>query len=223
VARRLGYQLVPNVLDALAAVAAGADLTAAVARRAGIAGGEVGFDVVAGLVNPADWAQLHAVSRLLDAACGSWPYVVVDTGGLCAPDQVPPGGARNAATRVALRRADHVVAVCNATRSGILRLFDWAASAAELVAGSVTLAVNRAPREEFRRGQLVDQLRANLPAGLVGDAELVPPDGRLAAADWEAAPPGAGPFTTAVDAVVDRLIPRRSPARQGGRRRLVAR
>jgi MinD-like ATPase involved in chromosome partitioning or flagellar assembly len=223
VARRLGYQLVPNVLDALTAVAAASDLTDVLARRGGFGEGDVGFDVVAGLANPVDWAQLHDVSRLLEAACAIWPYVVVDTAGVCAPDQVPPGGLRNAATRVALRRADHVVAVGNATRSGVLRLFDWAASAAELIAGSVTVAVNRAPREGFRRGELADQLRANLPATLVGHIEFVPPDPGLAAADWDAAPPASGPFTTAVDAMVDRVVPRRSPAPRGGRRRLAAR
>jgi MinD-like ATPase involved in chromosome partitioning or flagellar assembly len=222
-ARRLGFGLTPNVLDALAAVAAGADLSAAVARRGAIGGGEVGFDVVAGLVNPGDWAQLHDVSRLLDAAGRAWPYVVVDTGGVCSADQMPPGGVRNAATRVALRQADHVVAVCNGTRSGALRLFDWAASAAELVDSAVTLAVNRAPREGFRRGELVDQIITTLPAQLCGDIEFIPPDPRLAAADWEAAPPTDGPFLTAVDSLVDRMMPRRSLGRRGGLRRLVAR
>lgn len=223
VARRLGFALTPNVLDALAAVATGAELSTVVSRRAGIGGGEVGFDVVAGLVNPADWAQLHDVSSFLDAACRTWPYVVVDTGPVCAPDQVPPGGIRNAATRVALHQADHVVAVCNGTRSGVLRLFDWAGSAAELVAGSVTVAVNRAPREGFRRGELVDQLTANLPAHLSGDIEFVPPDPSLAGADWDAALPGTGAFTTAVDSLVDRIVPRRSPAGRRSRLRVVGR
>jgi hypothetical protein len=140
---------------------------------------------------------------------------VVDTGGVCAPDQVPPGGARNAATRVALRQADHVVAVCNGTRSGVLRLFDWAASAAELIDGPVTLAVNRAPQEAFRRGELVDQLTTTLPTQLCADIEFIPPDPRLAGADWDAAPPSPGPFTTAIDSLADRLVPRRSPTRGG--------
>lgn len=223
VARRLGFGLTPNVLDALAAVASGAELAPVVAQRGPIGGGEVGFDVVAGLVNPSDWAQLHDVSRLLEAAARTWPYVVVDTGGLCAADQMPPGGLRNAATRVALRRADHVVAVCAGTRSGALRLFDWSASAAELVDGAVTLAVNRAPRDGFRRGELVEQITTTLPAHLCRDIEFLPLDPRLAAADWEAAPPTDGPFTAAIDSLVDRLVPRRPLGRRRGSRRLVSR
>jgi len=215
VARRLGYPLTPTVLDALTALASGGDLSAAVARRSGAGGGAVGFDVVAGLANPADWPQLHDVSRLLATLGESWPYVVVDTGGVCAPDQVPPGGARNAATRVALRQADHVVAVGNGTRSGVLRLFDWAASAAELIDGPVTLAISRAPQEAFRRGELVDQLTATLPPLLCADIEFIPRDPRLAGADWDAAPPGPGPFMAAIESLADRLVPRRAPSRRG--------
>jgi MinD-like ATPase involved in chromosome partitioning or flagellar assembly len=224
VARRLGFGLTPNVLDALTVVAAGADLAGVVAQRGAIGGGEVDFDVVAGLVNPSDWAQLHDVSRLLDAAGRAWPYVVVDTGGVCAADQMPPGGIRNAATRVALRHADQVVAVCNGTRSGMLRLFDWASSADDLLtANAVTLAVNRAPRDGFRRGELVDQIATTLPAHMCGDVEFLPPDPGLAAADWEAAPPTDGPFSAAVDLLVDRMVPRRPAARRHGLRRLAAR
>ena len=91
-------------------------------------------------------------------------------------------------------------------------------AAVELVDGPVTLGVNRAPREGFRRGELVDQLTATLPGPLRGDIVFIPPDPRLAAADWDAAPPGDGPFTAAVESLVDRMVPRRSPARRGGGR-----
>lgn len=218
VARRLGYHLSPNVLDALATAASGPDLAKALGRRSSIGAGDVALDAIVGLANPAEWAQLHDVANLLDAAGRGWPYVVVDTGPTCAPDQVPPGGIRNAATRIALHEADHVIAVSNGSRSGFLRLLDWGAFATELMTGSTTLAINRAPREGFRRGELADQIARNLPRQLAADIEFIPADSRLADADWDAAPPTAGPFTTAVDALVDRVLPR-PPA--GQRRRLA--
>jgi MinD-like ATPase involved in chromosome partitioning or flagellar assembly len=221
VARRLGYHLTPNVLDALAAVATGADIGQAIGRRAAVGGGEVGFSVVPGLANPGDWAQLHDVANLLDAAARHWRYLVVDTGPVCGSDQVPPGGTRNAATRAALRRADHVVAVCNGTRSGVLRFLDWAADAAELVDAPVTVAINRAPRESFRRAELRDQMIGNLPDHLVGEVVCLPPDRLLGDADWHAALPASGPFTRAIESLVRRFgSPQAAPVR--GLARLVA-
>lgn len=210
VARRLGYQLSPNVLDVLNAVATGANLHPAVGRRAGSVGvGEVPFDVVPGLANPADWGQMQDVSALLDAAARQWRWVVVDTGPECSPDQVPPGGARNAATRIALRSADQVIAVCNGTRTGVLRLLDWAASAAELVDGPAVVAINRAPRQGFRQGELRGQVVANLPGHLAAEVAFVPADPLVAAADWDAAVTPRGPFVAAVEGLVDRFGPGR--------------
>lgn len=223
VARRLGYHLAPNVLDALVAVQAGAFLGPVLAQRAGFAQGQTGFDVICGLANPNDWAQLRDVTTLLGALARTWPYVVVDTGPSCDADQIPPGGARNSATRTAIRAATDVLAVCTGTPLGVLRLLDWAAAAVELLGGKpMTVLVNRAPGDGFGRAQLADQLAGNLPKGTVRDVVFLPDDTKVVQGVWDASLVPPGPFATGVQNVVGRLVPDLRPAgrrRFGGARR----
>jgi MinD-like ATPase involved in chromosome partitioning or flagellar assembly len=224
-AARLGYQIAPNVLDASGAIRAAADLGPCLARRAGFAPADVGFDAICGLANPGEWAQLREVPSVLDALAARWRYVVVDTGATCAPDQVPPGGARNAATRAALRSADEVVAVCGPTPLGVLRFLRWAADAAELLGGDVTstVAVNRAPRGRFHRGELAGQIAANVPDRLVDDIVFIERDDAVEAAVWDAVPVGRGRFSEGVGSLVERFAPAGKQSRSwltalGGRR-----
>lgn len=216
VARRLGYHLAPNVLDALAAVHAGAFLGSVVGQRAAFAQGPVGFDVICGLANPNDWSQLRDVSTLVAALGRAWPHVVVDTGPSCDPDQIPPGGARNSATRTAIRSATAVLAVCTGTPLGVLRLLDWAAAGVELLEGkAMTVLVNRAPPDRFARDQIVDQLAGNLPRGTLHDVVFVPDDNKVVQAVWNAALVTGGPFTTGVQDAAARVVPgMRQPARR---------
>lgn len=208
VARRLGFHVAPNVLDALVAVQARTPLGGIVGQRAAFAPGEVGFDVVCGLANPNEWAQLRDVRALLRSAAETWSYVVVDTGPSCAADQVPPGGTRNSATRTALRQADHVVAVSNPTPLGVLRLLDWATSGVELSSGRpLTVVVNRAPADRYARDQLHNQVAANLPhPGLVA-IDFLPSDAKVTQAVWDAAVVRPGAFTAAVDRLAASLVP----------------
>jgi MinD-like ATPase involved in chromosome partitioning or flagellar assembly len=223
VARRLGYHLAPNVLDALAAVHAGAFLGTIVGQRAPFAEGPVGFDVICGLANPNDWSQLRDVTTLLTALRRAWPHVVVDTGPSCEPDQVPPGGARNSATRTAIRSATAVLGVCTGTPLGVLRLLDWAAAAVELLDGkAMIVVVNRAPPDRFARDQLVDQLAGNLPRGTLQDVVFVPDDHKVVQGVWNASLVASGPFTGGVQGVTAQLVPGVRPAarrRFGGARR----
>ena len=208
VARRLGYHLAPNILDALAAVHAGAFLGSVVGQRASFAQGPVGFDVVCGLANPNDWSQLRDVSTLLTSMRRSWPHVVVDTGPSSDADQVPPGGARNSATRTAIKASTAVLAVCTGTPLGVLRLLDWAAGAIELLDGkAMTVLVNRAPADRFARDQLTDQLAGNLPRGILHDLVFVPDDTKVVAGVWNAALVTSGPFTNGVQDALARVMP----------------
>ncbi len=209
VARRLGYQVAPNILDALTAVETGAEF--AVAQRAGFAPGEVDFDVVTGLATTDDWPQLRHLGRLLAAVTLRWRHAVIDTEPTCQPDQIPPGGARNAATRAALSAADHIVAVCTATPLGVLRLLDWATGAAELIGDRpTTIAVNRAPSSKFHQDQLREQLTANLPARFTEDVWFLPEDRRVREAAWDGISVQRGRYVEAVDALADRLAPRQT-------------
>jgi cellulose biosynthesis protein BcsQ len=219
-ARRLGFPLVPNVLDALAAVTAGQPPEEAIAQRHTNAVGEVAFHAITGLAHPSDWARLRDLPTLLTQAANRWHYVVIDTGPSCAADQTPPGSNRHATTRTAITAADHVIAVGNGTRSGVLRLLDWASSAAELVSQrSVLVAVNRAPRDRYRRDQIQDQLHTHLGEGLVRTIEYLPFDPAVFRADWDAAVPTRGPFVDGIDTLAHRLRP--APTRHSSRRRLI--
>ena len=212
VARRLGYQLVPNILDALTALQTGGPVPTA--RRASFAADPLGFDVITGLATTSDWSQLRSIDGLFAALSARWRYVVIDTGPSCEADQIPPGGLRNAATRAALGVADHVVAVCSPSPVGVLRLLDWATAAAALVnARPVTLAVNRTPRSKFHEDQLHDQLVTNLPADFAGDVVFLPDDRAVRDAAWDADPVRRGRYAAAVRGLADRLAPQRPHAR----------
>lgn len=191
VAVRLGFQVTPNVLDVSAAVRSGSRLEAYLATPARGAQDPVRFDAVCGLADPGDWGQLRDVQMVLDELARRWRWIVVDTGPSCSAEEVPPFGLRNAATRAALARADVVVAVCRGTRSGVLRLLEWAADALPLAdrAGTgagLRLVVNQAPREQFHRGQLRGQLLTHLPEGVLRSIDFLGRDAAAEDAEWDA-------------------------------------
>jgi MinD-like ATPase involved in chromosome partitioning or flagellar assembly len=176
---------------------------------------------VCGLTSSADWSQTRELSGLIGALRSGWEYVVVDAGPQCGPDQIPPGGARNAATRTALRLADHAVAVCTATPMGVLRFLQWATSAVELLGHKqLTVLVNRAPRESFHRSELIDQITSNLPSGAIARIEFLPADRSVAAAVWDGTPVGTGAFRDAVQSAVEAMRPSPTGRRTGRRRTL---
>jgi MinD-like ATPase involved in chromosome partitioning or flagellar assembly len=218
---RLGYEVTPNVLDALAVLGSGGEIADCLGRRAAFATGQIDFEVVCGLTSSADWSQTRELSGLIGALRSGWEYVVVDAGPQCGPDQIPPGGARNAATRTALRLADHAVAVCTATPMGVLRFLQWATSAVELLGHKqLTVLVNRAPRESFHRSELIDQITSNLPSGAIARIEFLPADRSVAAAVWDGTPVGTGAFRDAVQSAVEAMRPSPTGRRTGRRRTL---
>jgi Mrp family chromosome partitioning ATPase len=194
VARRLRYGLDRNLLSTLdAATYEGRSLTDALATRAEGAPGVVPFDVVGGLANPADWAEVgeEDVTTLLDDARAGWSYVVLDVGG-GLEDLDVDGRERFGAPRGALARAGAVVAVGEASRLGVLRLLDWAASAHELApALAIHVVLNRAPRSPARRRQLAIEVDEGLGPLLAG-MHFVGAEEAVAAAAWDGRPLGRG-------------------------------
>lgn len=206
IARRLGFQLVPNVVDAAVAARAGRPLDHALAHRAPFASNTAmpGFDVIVGLAGPGDWAGLEEPGGLFDALAARWPWVVLDVGSLGEPGPRQASTAGDSVVRSALRRADHVVAVASPTPLGVLRLLDWAAASAGMTAemtngtGRYSVVVNRAPRDKFRRDELHHQLTENLPAEQVAQITFLPEDRAVSDAVWNASPVGRGRFATEV-------------------------
>ena len=75
VARRLGLQLQPHVLDAVEVATAGGDVRSVLAQPAeSVAAAKLPFDVVAGLPAPSEWQRWSPASAdVLLAACrGGW-------------------------------------------------------------------------------------------------------------------------------------------------------
>lgn len=221
VARRLGFQLTPNVLDASRLAHGGRPLDDALARRAAFAPdtSSIGFDVITGMAGPADVDALGALLGLIGAVATHWAQVVLDVGSIHESSPRRASSPGDPIVRSALQRADHVVAVAGATPLGVLRLLDWAAAAARPAptprdasapmpaSGSSrwTVAVNRAPKDRFRRAELHDQVTENLPDGRVEEIQFIPEDRRVASAVWEAAPVGRGRFTAEVTRLARRI------------------
>jgi MinD-like ATPase involved in chromosome partitioning or flagellar assembly len=157
-------------------------------------------------VPPADEVEPRDLVDLVVALSAEYRQVVVEV-------EVGPGGR---VARALLGRAERVVGVGAPDPAGVARLFAWRAAVADLAPGvPVWLAVNRAPRDRFRRAQL--------GAELGGDERLafVPTDDRVAAAAWNGETVREGAFTTAMRELVDTAVPvpvsrrgRTAPARR---------
>ena len=219
VARRLCYELDPNILSAVDAHRHGtAPLGHQLGVRADRAPGFVAFDAVPGLANVGDWPDLRDtdVLALLDELRSAWAHVVVDAGSHLE-DLDAGGPERHGAARAAVAVAEQLVAVCPPTPLGLLRLLDWAALAHELApTRAITVVVNQAPRSRYRRGQLESQLRNNVAPELLGDVIFVPSDDRVSDGVWDGAPVAKGAFAAAMRSLAARTAPERASA---GRRR----
>ncbi len=199
VAQRLDLALEPNVCTAVDAVehAQGALADAMqIEPRSGVS-------VVAGLPNPRAWTQLQPgeMVRVIDRLADRAEVVVADGAGPLDDGHRANGRGRCALARALVVEADVVVAVCHASPHGVHRLLSWAADARSLASETpLVVVVNRAPASRFRRAELYEELAASLTPH---DVVFVPGDPRVAEAAWNGEPVGRGPFTRAVDRLVD--------------------
>jgi Mrp family chromosome partitioning ATPase len=168
--------------------------------------------IVSGLPNASAWAQVRPgeILRVVDRLAADTGMIVADGAGMV--DDVATGTARGrfATARMLVAEADVVVAVCDPSPHGVGRLLGWSVAALALAPGAAVLvAVNRAPRARFRRGELYEEISTSLP---LVDVVFVPADGRVGDAAWNGTAVGRGPFTRAVDEIARRVIalPRRS-------------
>ncbi len=209
IARRLGLALHPHLLTAVDVVrhepldphAAAATLVDCVARP-GRSGRPTPFDVLPGLVGRDDWSLVRAddVVDLVDAVAAEWSLVLLRVGpqledlGRYAP--------RFEISRRGVARADHVIGVCDATATGLLRFVDWLVDLLGIVGDRpVDVVLNRAPRSPARRSQLIDQLRV-ITGGRLGEITCVPFDRRVERAMWDGDVVAPGPFTKALGPVL---------------------
>lgn len=194
IAQRLGLPLTPNIRTAAEVLFHEDGMLADVVTPV-LQGG---FDVVAGLGNPADWTQLRpgeaaeVVGELAEAA----DQVVVNIGPHLEDLTEAGGPDRYGLSRAVVKAAGVLVAVAAPTPVGIARLLDWLAAMQDLAPRRAAhIVVNKAPDGEYARNEIAAEIRRTyVPASL----SFVPFDPRVEAAAWRGELVKPGPFAKAV-------------------------
>lgn len=141
---------------------------------------------------PVEPVRPRELADVVETLVGDATHVVVDVGsGLGRPWSLG---------RLLVERADRVVAVGAPSPVGVVRLVEWLG---RLPAGPVDVLVDRAPRDPFRRGEIVEEVtRSFLPASFA----FLPEDPLVAAAGWEGRLVSRGGFSRAVRRWVHRFV-----------------
>jgi Flp pilus assembly CpaE family ATPase len=165
-----------------------------------------GFELLAGLANPADWPQVRPqeAAEVVGELRRLRDHVIVNVGAH-TEDLARHGGAdRYGVTREVLGGADSVVGVGVATPLGVARLVSWIADVVLLAPGRpVHLVVNKAPASRFVRGEVEAEILRNFaPASLT----VLPLDPAVEKAAWRGELVAPGPFTRAVEGLASRAL-----------------
>ena len=216
IAQRLGLPIEPNLRSAIESVEYGmGDVDATIVRVARE------FDVLSGLPNVGAWSQVRPseVLDVIEAIGRTRQYVVANFASRL--DDVGRGGrCRYGISRAVVCDASDVIGVAPATPVGVTRLLGWVTDVRALnAAATIHLAVNRAPRDAFRRAELDQEIRRTFePANLV----FLPHDPRVEAAAWSGTLVSYGPYAKAVAELASRVGPPSSSvtrSRHGSRKR----
>lgn len=224
IAQRLGLPIEPNLRSAIESVEYGmGDVDATIVRAARE------LDVLTGLPNVGAWSQVRPTEVLdvIEALGRAGRHVVANFGSRL--EDVGRGGRnRYGISRSVVSEASEVIGVAPATPVGVTRILGWVAEVRGMNATApLHLAINRAPRDAFRRAEIEQEiLRTFEPAGLV----FLPHDPRVEAAAWSGTLVGPGPYAKAVADLAGTVAPtlptgaaRRSTARRRGRAPVMAR
>lgn len=202
IAPRLHLPIEPNLRTAIDAVEHGrGDLDRCVVIES-----TSRLRVVTGLPNASAWAQVRPseVVRVVDRLCHDADVIVADGAGMLDEVSTNTSRGRFATARAIVAESDLLVAVCDPSPHGVARLLCWSVEALALAPNAAVLVVvNRAPDARFRRGELYEEITANLP---LVDVAFVPADRRVAEAAWNGTAVGRGAFTRAVAAVAAQAV-----------------
>lgn len=224
IAQRLGLPIEPNLRSAIESVEYGmGDVDESIVRAARE------IEVLTGLPNVGAWSHVRPseVLDVVEALGRIWPCVVVNFGSRL--EDVGRGGrSRYGISRAIVSEASDVIGVAPATPVGVTRGLGWVAEVRALnPTAPVHLAINRAPRDAFRRAEIEQEIRRTFePESLL----LVPHDPRVEAAAWSGTLVASGPYAKAVTELAARVVPiaptgartHRSAARRRGRTPVVA-
>lgn len=200
-AQRLGLPLYPNIRTALDVMEQRTSSVESVVQPAG------SFGVLCGLPNITDWAEVRpmGVVDLVDELRLVFDHVVINIGSQIEGFGQGDFGERYGISRSVLRSADRVVAVGLGLPVGITRLLEWVSIASRIRdARPVDVLINRAPRDQFRRGELIEEFTRSYQPASFG---FLPEDPAVAQAAWEGDVIDKGKFRKALDPWVDRFVP----------------
>ncbi len=210
VARRLGYGLHPNILSAIDTVSnVTRPLTEMVGRPSDRAASGIAFDIIPGIANPEDWAQLRSMEMddLFAAARKSWRYIVCNTGPF-AEDLSGYGIERFGATRATLLAADVIIGVMSPTPTGYLRFLDWMASLRTLGADrQVFVVVNNTPKSTYIQREIESQLTRDVDPRYFAGLFFIAHDEKVIKAEWEGQKVPRGVFLTGIAEVASYTVP----------------
>lgn len=220
IAQRLGLPIEPNLRSAIESVEYDmGDVDATIARVARE------LEALSGLPNVGAWSQVRP-SEVLDVieAIARTRQLVIANVASRLEDVGRGGRSRYGISRAVVGDATDVIGVAPATPVGVTRLLGWVSDVRSLNAGAtIHLAVNRAPRDAFRKAELEQEIRRTFdPASLV----FLPHDPRVEAAAWSGTLVAYGPYARAVAELATRMAPPTSSAPkvrgEGGKRRRVS-
>jgi MinD-like ATPase involved in chromosome partitioning or flagellar assembly len=191
IAQRLGLPVVPNLRTLVDQSRRGEMLE--VDRT-------TGFDVVCGLPNPRDWAELRPLdvsSAIGDLANGTDAVVVVD---ISSGIERLPGDGRFRLARRIIADAHTVLGVGVATPNGVSRLLDWAAEVSAINGSArLVLVLNRVPAGGFVRSEVAREIERVFAPSEVG---FLPEDRRVRRAAWEGGFVSRGSFSRGVTSLI---------------------
>jgi MinD-like ATPase involved in chromosome partitioning or flagellar assembly len=199
-AQRLGLPLFPNIRTAIDVLEHRSGPLERVLHRQG------SMAVLPGLANTRDWLEVRprqALDLIRELAL-SHAHVVVNVGSRIEAEGFGDGQNRHGVSRAVVGSCDRLVAVGLGTPVGVARLLDWLSQADTLSGGGrADVLVNRAPSDQFRRAELLEEISRTYPPASFG---YIPEDQRLAAATWDGSVPVRGRFRKAVDRWADRFV-----------------
>ncbi|MGF1665273.1 MAG: hypothetical protein ACFCVC_03265 [Acidimicrobiia bacterium] len=201
-AQRLGMPLFPNLRTAIDVLEHRSGSMERVMHR--LPG--VPFSVLPGLANTRDWTEVRprqAVDLIRDLAL-TYTHVVINVGSRIEAESFGEGQGRHAVSRAVVECSDRLVAVGVGTPVGVARLLEWLSIADGLRQHRrADVLVNRAPSDQFRRAELLEEVSRTYAPASFG---YLPEDPKLVAAGWDGSVPVRGRFRKAVDRWTDRFL-----------------
>lgn len=163
--------------------------------------------VIPGLPNVTDWSEVRPgqVADLTVELSSMFDHVVVNVGSHV--ETLGFGGSieRFGVSRRLVEIADRVIAVGLPSPVGVARTLRWLADADRLTDGApIDVLINRAPRDQFRRGELVEEITRTYQPASFG---FIPADDAVERAAWDGTLVAKGRFRRALDRWVDRFVP----------------